>query len=434
MKNPILYLSLVIATLLMVGCQTAESAPTGTPPMPTRESTLMTAPTATNSNVPQETPFKSQCLTVAPTLSDEITANGTLILSSPPTADNGGYKPGSYLFDMTTEKISFFNESNGRYLYVISPDRTLIAYVNIILNNQREITKQELVITNLSGKLLKVLPWKKEWSWEILGWLDNQRLLILLNQEHGDQKPYTLLAFNPFSGEQQLLLPDFPKFLDTPRSKLVSYNQALTRAIYPRYIGDDQEMYTYALWDVSNQKLVASLENIFSTYSSLNDTFPNLYWSPDGLQFVFSGLVQVWEPDGKSYDVVRELYQVGSDGQVTQLTHLAPYATMRDSLSWSPNGRYLAGFLVTPDTPDQQALVTLIDTSTFDVINYCIPVYYGGRRPILPIWSPDGKQFLISELDENDHWHVILVDIEKGLAAQLATDRLELVAWMAQEP
>jgi Tol biopolymer transport system component len=181
---------------------------------------------------------------------------------------------------------------------------------------------------------------------------------------------------------------------------------------------------------MSNQQLVASLENIFVAQSIHNDIFPMPHWSPDGSQFVFQGLVRF------SDHVERELFQVSRDGQAEQVTHLSSFANILDTnYSWSPDGGHIAFFLATKQIRYPEALVATIDMSTMMVTNYCMPILYGGEgygmggQPASPVWSPDGKQFLVVDWYEKDHYRVILVDVVLGLAAQIAED-MEPVGWM----
>ena len=450
-KKTIFYFGLVIVALTLAGCQPIDVPTPMTPstiPSPTPQPTMTFTVTPTPSpmptatpNIPAEAQLQSQCLEVEPSLLGATTSDGIAVLDSEALDSEGHLRSESYFLDMSTGKFSHFN---GNYNYVVSPDRTLVAYRALSEENGRMVT-HGLMIADTSRQSLKVLPWKDEWL-SLQGWADNQRLILMLDEKHGLSKPFPLLVLNPFTGEQQILRPNFSKFLDVPGLVLpyweagwygVLYDPTLTRAIYPCFIGNDQEMFTYGLWDVPNRKLITSLEETFSTYSIFNDTFPMPRWSPDGSKFVLRGLVRVPDEGDDSYHVKRELYQVSHDGQVKQLTHLYPFTGILDSMSWSPDGRYLAGFLVKQDNPTKQALAMVLDTQKLNVINYCIPVTYAGEGygglPPSPVWSPDSKQFLIVDWYEKDHRRVIMVDIAKGIAAEIAQD-MEPMGWMTNEP
>lgn len=464
MKSLLALIGFAIA-ILMAGCQGAETSPSATAPVtltlthqttptrippsattrrtPTEPNTPRVAGTSTptaSATIPPAARLTFQCLEVASTLPSKITTNGTVVLESRVVV-NGRNKSESYLLNITTGRIITI-EHGGEF--IISLDRTLMAYRHVALDDQDRIVKNDLIIADVSGQTLKVIPWEKEWS-VMLGWLDGQRLIIRTSELYSEsQISFGLLVWNPFSGERQVVLSVFPKFVtNLPRTQAfqswgggwfnVMYDPTLTRAIYPRYVGEDDEYLTYAIWAVSKQQLVATLENIFVVPSSDNGIYPKPQWSPDGSQFVFRGLAPV-----SDQLVEFELYRVSRDGQVEQLTHLTSIVLVQDSnLSWSPDGRHIAMFLNRLDPFERQARVAVLDTTTLDITNYCIPITYQGEgyglEPPLPIWSPDGTQFLIVDWYEKDHQRVILVDIVQKIAAQIADD-MEPVGWMNSNP
>jgi WD40 repeat protein len=296
------------------------------------------------------------------------------------------------------------------------------------------------VVASAVGQRLKVIPGEEGWT-GLVGWLDNQRVVINLAamdpQENTMKKPSTLLLLNPFSGERQILRPDYPKYYDKSFTTVpdwegwggVVYDPTFTRAIYPRLMGDTDENYTYALWDLSKKQLVTTLEEIFSDYAGDN-IYPMPRWSPDGSQFVVDGLVAF--PD----HVESETYLVSKDGLVKQLNHLYPYGGVFTSISsWSPDGRYLATYLATDEVGYEQTKVVVVDIETLDITDFCLPITYGGEGygigtpTSMPVWSPDGTQFLVVDWYSSDHQSVILVDIAQGFAAKIAED-MQPVGWM----
>jgi len=342
---------------------------------------------------------------------------------------------------MTTNKLS--QRTKGPEYYndrLVSPDKTMLAYRKVLLNTGNKIIQNDLVIANANGQILKTIPVEKKWG-GILGWADNQHLFIQSaasnRAEDSGKKPLPMLILNPFNNETTILRPDFPSFLDAPSITLpywdgwqgVIYDPALTRAIYPGFFAGDNEMFTYVLWDMSSRKVVTSFENIFTTYILQNQPFPRPIWSPDNSQFVFRGLVP--QPDR----VVMELYSVSRDGVIKQLTHLDSTAYIFGSnLSWSPDGRYIVMFLGPAyGADDQKAHVAVLDMQTLDVTDYCFLVGDGGTKyseeAPSAIWSPNSEQFLVQDWYEKDHRRVILVDISRNVAAQVAED-MEAVGWM----
>ena len=391
-------------------------------------------------NIPlPKSQLRSQCLDVKLGLAGNVTSTGIVIL-------NGQYDPnnsGTFLLDMTTVKLFQMTKQGERQInHVVSPDKTLLAYKRILFDTDGKVIQKDFIIANANGQILKTIPVEKNWS-DILGWLDNQHLFIRLAAsnlaENAGEKPIPVLIINPFNDERKILLPDFPQFLNAPSTTLpywygwsgVIYDPTLNIAIYPGFIEGNDEMYTYVLWDMSSKRVIASLENVFVAYILQNTPFPMPRWNPDNSQFVIRGLVP--QPDR----VIMELYSVSRDGATKQLTHLASTAYIFGSnLSWSPDGRYIAMFLgPVYGAADQKARVAILDMKSFDVTDYCFSVsyseegHYSEDNAPAAIWSPNSKQFLVQDWYEKDHSRVILVDIERGVVAQVA-ENVEAVGWM----
>jgi hypothetical protein len=391
---------------------------------------------------PPETRTKSQCLDVESMPIHDIGSSGVLVLENRASRDEGHYEPGTFQLDMSSGQMTEITMTGENQVeHIISPNGRLVAYEHVTFNTSGKVVKDELVVANAKGQFLSVMPWEEGWI-EMPAWLDNERLIInasgLNPEESAGDKPATMLVLDPFSGERQILKPDFPSILNTHSTLSailpfwegwsgVIYDPTLTRAIYPRFIGDNDEMYTYAVWDPSKRHLIATLEDVFAVYTS----FPMPKWSPDGSRFVFQGYIQGADP------VKIELYEVSRDGQTKQLTQLSSVAYVwESSYSWSPDSRHIAMFLGPPlGTVSEKARVAVLDMATLDVTDYCVNITfrgegYGGGGPIWsPIWSPDGRQFVITDWYEKDHRRVILVDIEKNVATQIAED-MEPVGWM----
>ncbi len=67
------------------------------------------------------------------------------------------------------------------------------------------------------------------------------------------------------------------------------------------------------------------------------------------------------------------------------------------------------------------------------MIDFCIPVGVGlSEESYPPIWSPDGRQFLVTDWLDDWQSRVILVDITQGVAVQVA-ENVEAVGWMVKE-
>jgi hypothetical protein len=369
--------------------------------------------------------------------------------------DNGRDKLDTFLLDMTTgqsTQIDLPGDYQGGQ--TVTPNRKHMAYIRFIHDAGGKITKTELVIIDASGKRLRVISWEDNWG-GLSGWLDDRHLGIILWSSDPEtnilRKPSPLLVLNPFSGEWYILYPGYPKFLYTLSTVLpdwegwfgVLYDPTITLAIYPRFIGNDEQMYTYALWNVKKQKLVTSLEKVFVNYSQEN-RFPMPRWSQDGSQFVFVGFSVPTDPSDKN-PITFELYRVSWEGQAEQLTHLSEIAYLWEyNYSQSPDGRYVAMYLsyYPFGAAFKKKHLAVLDTVTQDVTDTCLSFSAGGEEvwddtvtglPPAPVWSPDGKQFLVVDWYAEDHRRVILVDIERGIAAQVAKD-MQPLGWMTTVP
>jgi dipeptidyl aminopeptidase/acylaminoacyl peptidase len=360
-------------------------------------------------------------------------ASGVVVLES--RVEVGGRNTGEIdLLDLAAGTTITIED--GGVVSLVSPDRTLRAYESAILDAQDNIKARNLIIANATGQPMKVVPWEADWL-TILGWTDDRRL-VLYRAEPGSRLKYdTYLVLDPFSGRRQILGRSFPKFPESPDTKLpywegwygVLYDPTLTRAISPRLSGANNDELTFGLWDVPKHQLVASLESIFVVPEPYNDIYPMPTWSPDGSQFAFEGAALV-SPDFTPY----ELYSVSRAGKVQQLTHLGASENVQDKVSWSPDGRYIAMFLENIGAPVPQSRVAMLDTTTLKITDYCFPITYGGQgygmeQPPRAIWSTDSTQFLVYDWYSVDQERVILVDIAKGFAAQIAQDA-EPVGWM----
>jgi len=417
------------------------SQATSTPLTPT--STITTTPTETGTptatptetpipTYPPETRVQLQCLKVSPMLPDNADSPGVVILDGR-RVSGGRYIPETFLHDMATrESLQIAGQDESLNSFMISPDKHLVAFNRVIIDANDRITQDELVLADANGQVQIVIPWEEKWL-DLLGWTNDQRLLLAYDEPitttDGYPAQVSYLVLDPFSGEQQMISPDYPHFLDltiAPGWWGVVFDPSLTRAIYGwRYEQDGEEMHTLALWDVDGQQLLATMEDYYAYYPVFKSETPLPRWSQDGSKFAFRGQFLASMSDER---VTIELYQADREGQVEQLTHLGlatSYVPAR-SFSWSPDGRYIAMYLENWDLQAPNPHVALLDTETQEVLDYCIPI--GGVRST-PIWSPDSTQFLVVDRYEQDHQRVILVDIVQGFAAVIAED-VEPVGWM----
>jgi hypothetical protein len=415
--------------------------PTRTPPPlpPTSGPTSTPVPTSLPS-MPPEAQLEFRCLDVLPTLPHDATSDGTVVLESRVAVDRR-LKPETFLLDMATGQVTQIAMHGERQVrHIVSPDRTLMAFESVAFDDEGKILGSQLIVATADGHRLKAISWEDGWI-AMPAWLDNQHLIINLagldEEENTGRKPATMLVLNPFNGERRILRAGFPGFLSSTSLPYwdgwsgVVYDPTLTRVIYPSVSAQRQYGYTYAIQDLSKQELVASLDSVFAP-TLLSAFFPMPRWSPDGSQFAFEGLAL---QSGQSV-IERELYRVSRDGQPEQLTHLVPIMQVQDQdFSWSPDAHYIAMYLDKYYSYGQwnTSRVAVLDTAALHIVDYCLPVTYAGDgyacSPLVPIWSPNGKQFLVVDWYEKEHRRVILVDIAEGFAAEIAQD-MQPMGWM----
>lgn len=459
MKKYIACLVYVLTTLL-VGCQLNEMSASitpdsqlpitetpslATPTAPIFDSTATApqtpiptntaSPTATNTSTPTETSLfppeaqvQSQCLEVE-MLSEWVKSKGIVILGNRNVVD-GRYQHMDYQFDMTTGKTTPFNgENESGIFFSASPNRHLMAYNRVTFDEADNIIQDELVIATADGVEQKTIPWENGWV-GIPGWLDNQHVVIniagLDADESAGQKPSTLLSMNPFTGERQILKPNFPGIYQTYPMydwegwSVTTYDPTLTRVVY---LSEESQYFLFTLWDLENEQQLGSLPGIFP----FSGYIPIPRWSPDGARFV----VEAFVPEQQSL----ELFLVNRMGQAEQLTNLYSYEETRlASTSWSPDGRYLAAWLDLASLRKKSEVeLVVLDTLSRQITDYCIQIKYAGEgysdAPPEPIWSPDGTQLIVMDRYDQDHRRVILVDLVQGFAAQIAED-MEPMGWM----
>jgi hypothetical protein len=372
-----------------------------------------------------------------------------VLLASREIVDEGYYKSNMSLLNMVSGQLTQIDLQQGetQLSNFVSPDRKLRVFDHTIVADG-QIVRDELVIEDENGLQLEVLPWEDDW-YTLLGWLGNQYLAIDLRSDDPEvkslQKPSNLLALNPFTNERTIVQPDFPQYFDPPHTGLpywdgwygILYDPTLTRVIYPQMLGDNKMQYTYAIWDISKQQLVSSLESQIAAGTSSPIGYPIPRWSPDGSQVIFKGILAT---DPEAWTEF-ELFRATRDGEVAQWTNLGPDVEIPYSTySWSPDSKHIATLLrtgsIAADDEINNAEVAVLDTATLAITNYCISinyvgldVYYSVDGPFMPVWSPDGTQFLIVDRYNQDHQRVILVDIVQGFATQIAED-MEPVGWM----
>ncbi len=349
---------------------------------------------------------------------------------------------------LTGQRSQITVEEEIRANFFVSPGRNFYAYRYWLLEDlETGKINRKLAISDASGKVLRSIPWEKNW-FGLIGWLDNQRLLIELTSANEDLmtliKPSRQLVLDAFSGERrylglellppewngELVFHDWPVVTGWTDWLGAVYDPSLSMVVYPSIIEENTGRYTYNLWHVTEKRHVGNLEPIISGYAGTN-YYPRPDWSPVGSNFAIVGGVV----NTDSGDVTgRELFLVSRNGLIEQITHLGDSTYIwASSHSWSPDGRYIALYLIPVDGSNDGARLAVLDTETKILTDFCVVVHAQDdgldRWPSAPIWSPDGKQLLLVDQYSVYYSQVIWVDIENGIAAQLADDSTA-AGWM----
>jgi hypothetical protein len=452
------WLKVFLMTMLLTGCgslpradntQATETIPptAQVTPSSTIKPTLQTLPTATlpatNTPDPSHGQVITQCLEIQPAILPEAYSNSVLILDNRALDETGRIKFGTFFMDMTTaEKKQIAKPKETLLYFAVSPDQKIVAYEEVLLDANMNLLVNNLVITTSDNQVVKQIPWEHAWD-NLVAWLDNQQLLISLNNE----KDYldnpiaaesTFMIFDPFTGDQKVLRPDFPDIYNQPPVLNwdgwgeTAYNWSLDRVVYLK--GLDQ-LY-YAFWDIEKQKEIMKVP-----VADDLDAVPR--WAPDNQHFAFSPSLYLPDKPWPKY----ELYDVARNGLMTQMTYLSDfyYRACIADLSWSPDGNSIAfWFSYWPEgsnidlySPPARQFLAILDIKNNSVTNYCIPgevAEIGVRFYPPPMWSPNSRQVVVqSQTAEDpsmgDAFDVILVDIPTKQAFRLGQD-LEPVGWM----
>ncbi len=152
------------------------------------------------------------------------------------------------------------------------------------------------------------------------------------------------------------------------------------------------------------------------------------YWSPDGARLVYT-VPGVFDPAIGLRGAELAVIAPGTDAPLRLTDLTGRYGAVRLSgeravhaVSWSPEGRYLAFWVIEITGPDPaadvgHAVIHVLDTQTGATAVYC---GFASQRtdPVLPelVWSPDGRYiaFGTDEPDDERPALLLILDTETG--------------------
>lgn len=407
--------------------ESTGSAATSKPPTldPTKLAPTVTS-TATQVVIP---PVERRCMQSAEERLPAI--EGQVVLAGYRLEARSSWIDGqSYLYDLRTEKQTLLGVTQFE---TVSPDSDLLAYY--------EKSSNLVVISKKNGERIMELPADNTIFPASLFpayWIDSQRLAlnkVLENSSRGDNA--SLLVLNPFTNEQQEWSPEYPEqdhdsYYDWRVTSNLVFNPALNRLVYPTIMIDT---FVIILRDVNTDREIARIYG-----GALRHNTPQ--WSPDGNYFVTSAPIRGGSQsnfininDNFPYIGGTDLLLISPDGQIKRLT----YFTVTNLMSvthfvWSPNGDKIA-FLLWDVLHSYAPNLMIVDIETGIVSDYCqlaeppldvqnIPVSLPN-----PVWSPDGRYLLFTEINEEYQYRVRLLELESGKAWGIAKD-VSAMGWM----
>ena len=378
--------------LPLIACGPAEiTTPTVAPSPSSTPAPMATSTPITN--VPIE-----QCAEILPDFPERSAPPGILVVHSPGELVLLNFR------QQTQRTIPGLFEGVGT-----SPNGKWLSYIVVTSEHL------ELIVESADGQKQAQLPFNSQaMIFDSIPWLDNERIWYPIwagvdssMDEYTMYNPPTVVL-NPFTGERQVLLPDYPDFAPNIMygfnkairlyfgSANVAYDPSLRYVVYAKFINDE---YYLVLWDREFKQELAEIPD-----TGFFQRLP--IWLPDGIAF----LAVVTYPDGNNLD---EWFMVSRDGEVRQLTHFGGGIGLNASLS--PDGHYLAfgGFQHDPFT---RMDLIILNLQTLKAVNTCIKFDYPS-----PIWSPDNQYLAVQSWDaEKKQSFVAVVNPNQGWAVKVS--------------
>lgn len=293
-----------------------------------------------------------------------------------------------------------------------SPDGKLFAYETV-----REDYVSTLIVLDVSGEIVFTLPWDKKWGG--FYWLNTQQIEFpFFWDDYWQNASPVSDVINVITGQRETIAP---KLLDpwTPGGPLVPrlvvwktvYEPTLSIVGYMRGYEPEQ---SFVLWDLKDNRELWQL-NKWSTRTV------RPAWTPDGEKLAVVVLNEK-EDDWDRF----ELYLVDRDGHSEKWIDINGYfKNAAINIYWSPNGRYLA------IAPNEKQSLLILDTSTGELLDYCIPAEVGYNPAI---WSPDSTQILLPQQGTSDDPSIILDITNKQAAYIVDNPKFIPIGWLSNSP
>lgn len=392
--------------------------------------------------------LRQACLTIREEPASPGDLSGTLIMI-------GGDAWQPYLLNLENgEQTAFpnpYDVVNYGWVYAdVSPDHQwyayTVSYYDWSINRQTpdpavrqlyEDSEHELFLISADGTILDVPGWKSEWGW-LLGWLDERHVLLATSWTF--QPRGTVVVLDPFSGQNQTIIPEFSSDIVLESSwhrfmmvHAVFYNQSLSRAVYP---GIDQGV---TLLDLDKHQVVWSSELWSEKVGYQVMPYSDPIWIQAGEALLID--LSYLDP---SNQLRMNLFQIDQAGEITQLT---PFVNeIRTGSLWisdyslSPDEKKLAFWYYWDGSAEEVQRFAVLEIASGLVTDYCLTGVIGRQMGAFPpVWSPDGKYVLVENAryyrnapGERNQLKTYLVDLEQGYAAMLVEDAVP-VGWLTSQ-
>lgn len=409
MKNKCLYKTVLI--LFMVGCSSVQPTSFSYPP------TVIDIPILTTPEI-QATQTLTSHVEVevsVPSCFDE--SNDEISLASitkGSLVSRGFYSPilleiqlnTVYEIPLTSETSYTLPDGS------VSPNRDLLATIEIVLNDSRQFEKMYLLVFNAQREVLERIVFEIPGLYKIR-WLDNENILLYTANTSRDG---TVLLINPFTKKQNYITNELPKFFDEsdllfPNMKwLIEYSPNLEWGVYLKRdnSGDIATAFpsgpdiSHAVYDFSTNKAIW-----IPMYPTDFSEEPK--WSPDGNKVVIEANNQftIVTQDGTLQPILDETE-----------TNYVKFP------EWSPDGRYIAFWNINR--------FMIYDVQENTLHNLCINTHADFRTPIF-VWSPDNHYIFIGADSETNS---VLIDVEENKIYNASTNPIFYypVGWMNSVP